>query len=162
MTVSIYGILSHRKLMELKNSGIVEPEIFDSKANEKYKGYMIQVADNLQFMNAGIWKYLGGYTRKKAEMEARLMFSDRRELLEHMIVLSGSSKFLQMTPNELTELTVLHQAALGAERAKRVLLSFRYSDEVFVDEETGFHVDWLLKNATTLRSILAEKGENYE
>lgn len=158
--VSIQGLLSHRKLMELKNSGVIEAVKFEELADEMYEKYIGDVARNIRDLNKGIFKYLGGYSDRKAKLEARLMFSNRSELLSHMIYLSGESKFLRLTNDELNDFTLLHQAALGAQRAEAVLRCFKYSDQVLVDEDTGFHVDWMLKNAYLLRQYLTTEGES--
>lgn len=157
--VSIQGLLSHRKLMELKNSGVIEAVKFDELADAAYEKYIGKVASNIKELNKGIFKYLGGYSDRKAKLEARLMFSTREELLSHMIFLEGNSKFLVLTSDELNDFTLLHQAALGAERAEAVLRCFKYSDQVLVDEDTGFHIDWMLKNAYLLRQYLTTEGE---
>ncbi len=36
MTVSIHGVISHRKLMELKNCGVVEPEFFEEEVTKLF------------------------------------------------------------------------------------------------------------------------------
>lgn len=157
---TILGIMSHRKLMELKNCGVVKPELFEDWAEEKFRQFRVLIADNLQDLNKGFClRYLGMYTRKTAEMEAGLMFSDRRELLEHMIIMEGESRFLSVAKGELDEFTLIHQASLAASKAEKVLLCFKYSDQVLVDDETGYHVTWLLKNAELLRGLLEKRGE---
>uniref|UniRef100_A0AAU8GHQ1 Uncharacterized protein n=1 Tax=Salmonella phage vB_SEnST11_KE22 TaxID=3161173 RepID=A0AAU8GHQ1_9CAUD len=158
MTVSIHGIMSHRKLMELKNCGVVEPEFFESEVTKYFNLYRLIVAESLLEMNSGFFTRLF-YSRSAAERDARWMFPDRRDLLEHLIYLDGQSKYISLTKDELDRFTMLHQAAVASERAKQVLLCFKYSDQVLVDDDSGFNIDWLMKNAYVLKGLIANARE---
>ncbi|QXL90523.1 hypothetical protein [Salmonella phage NINP13076] len=158
MTVSIHGIMSHRKLMELKNCGVVEPEFFESEVTKYFNLYRLIVAESLFEMNSGFFTRLF-YSRSAAERDARWMFPDRRDLLEHLIYLDGQSKYISLTKDELDRFTMLHQAAVASERAKQVLLCFKYSDQVLVDDDSGFNIDWLMKNAYVLKGLIANARE---
>ncbi len=162
MTVSIHGILSHRRLMELKNCGVVEPEFFESEVTKYYNLYLKVVAESLYRMNDGFFTRMI-YSRSAAERDASWMFPDRRDLLEHLIYLDGKSQYVSLTKEELNRFTLLHQAAVASERAKRVLLCFKYSDQVLVDDDSGFNIDWLLRNAYTLRQLIVDaNGETQD
>uniref|UniRef100_A0AAU8GFB0 Uncharacterized protein n=1 Tax=Salmonella phage vB_SEnST11_KE23 TaxID=3161174 RepID=A0AAU8GFB0_9CAUD len=158
MTVSIHGIMSHRKLMELKNCGVVEPELFESEVTKYFNMYRLVVAESLYEMNNGFFTRLF-YSRSAAERDARWMFPDRRDLLEHLIYLDGQSKYISLTKDELDRFTMLHQAAVASERARQVLLCFKYSDQVLVDDDSGFNIDWLMKNAYVLKGLIANARE---
>lgn len=155
MAVSIHGIISHRRLMELKNCGVVQPEFFESEVEKLYNFYRHVVAESLYQENDGFLTRLF-YDRKAAERDARWMFPDRRDLLEHVIFLEGKSRYVELTKEQLEKFTLLHQAAVASERAKNVLSCFKYSDQVLVDDDTGFNVDWLLRNAYILKQIINE------
>lgn len=162
MAVSIHGVLSHRRLMELKNCGVVEPEFFESEVTKYYNLYLKVVAESLYRMNDGFFTRMI-YSRSAAERDASWMFPDRRDLLEHLIYLDGKSQYVSLTKEELNHFTLLHQAAVASERAKRVLLCFKYSDQVLVDDDSGFNIDWLLRNAYTLRQLIVDaNGETQD
>ncbi|UYL84925.1 hypothetical protein pEaSNUABM56_00224 [Erwinia phage pEa_SNUABM_56] len=158
MTVGIHGILSHRKLMELKNCGAVAPEFFEEKADQLFNLYRLTVAGSLASQNTGFLISLF-YGEKEAERDARWMFPDRRDMLEHLIYLEGNSKYITLTKEELDEFTLLHQAAIASDLAQKTLKCFKYSDQVIVDEDTGFNIDWLLKNAYLLKQRIAAHSE---
>lgn len=158
MTISIHGVLSHRKLMELKNCGVVEPAFFEEKANQLFNLYRLIVAGSLAAQNKGFFISLF-YGEKEAARDARWMFPDRRDMLEHLIYLEGNSKYITLTKEELDEFTLLHQAAVASELAQKTLKCFKYSDQVIVDENTGFNIDWLLKNAYLLKQRIAVHSE---
>ena len=157
--MSIRGILSHKKLMELKNCGVIEPEFFQNEAEAKFSAYKCTVADNLLTIMAGNWFNKLFYGPKQASRDAGWMFPDRRDMLKHLIHLNGASKYLTVTPQAVDEFTFIHQAAVSADKAQSVLACFRYSDQVVVDEDTGFCIDWLLRNAYALKRILPSKEE---
>lgn len=158
MSVSIHGVMSHRRLMELKNCGVVEPEFFDSEVAKLFNFYRSVVAESLYKMNDGFFTRIF-YTKKVSQQEASWMFPDRRDFLNHMIIVDGKSKFVTMNSDEINRFTLLHQAAIASERARQVLLCFKYSDQVLVDDDTGYHIDWLLRNAYTLKQIISDARE---
>lgn len=158
MSLSIHGVLSHRKLMELKNCGVVDPDLFEEKAEELFRFYRLVVAGSLAKQNDKFFIRLF-YGKKESLRDARWMFPDRRDLLEHLIYLEGKSKYITLTKDQLDEFTLIHQAAVAAERARRTLVCFKYSDQVIVDEDTGFNIDWLLKNAYILKQRIAAPAE---
>lgn len=159
MTLSIHGIMAHRKLMELKNCGVVEPEFFEAEVEKLFSLYRLTVAGVLSEMNKGFFKSMF-YGEKEARKDAAWMFPDRRDLLEHLIYLDGKSKYLTLTKEQLDEFTLLHQAAVASERARKTLVCFKYSDQVVVDEDSGFNIDWLLKNAYILKQRIADRAED--
>jgi len=160
MTVSIHGIISHRKLMELKNCGVVEPEFFESEVTKLFNYYRKVVAQSLYEMNDGFFTRMI-YGLGAAERDARWMFPDRRDLLEHLIYLDGQSKYVTLKKEDLDKLTLLHTAAIASERARKVLVAFKYSDQVLVDDDTGYYIDWLMKNAYVLKGLIAKnRGED--
>lgn len=161
MTVSIHGMITHRKLMELKNCGVVEPDFFDSLANKKFNFYRHVVAESLYEMNDGFFTRLF-YNRAAAEKDALWMFPERQDLLTHVIYLESQgkdSKYVTLSGESLNEFTMLHTAALASERARKVLVTFKYSDQVLVDDETGYYIDWLMKNAFILKGYIANARE---
>lgn len=159
MSVSISGILSHKKLMELKNCGVVAPELFAEHVEKQFNLYRLTVSQNILDMNKGFFARLF-YSEKQAARDAAWMFPDRRDLLEHLIYLEGKSVYISLSTEELDKFTLLHQAAVASERAKQVLMCFKYSDQVVVDDDTGFNIDWLLRNAYLLKRLINElEGE---
>ncbi|WNT48183.1 hypothetical protein SPLA5a_PHROGS00100 [Salmonella phage SPLA5a] len=161
MTVSIHGVISHRKLMELKNCGVVEPEFFEEEVTKLFNFYRKVVAQSLYEMNDGFLTRII-YNERAAERDARWMFPDRRDLLNHLIYLDHQgreSSYVNISPKELNEFTLLHTAALASERARKVLVTFKYSDQVLVDDETGYYIDWLMKNAYILKGYIANARE---
>lgn len=156
---SIFGILSHKKLMELKNCGVVNPEFFNTLVTEKYLEYKDLVSENIIKEQKGVISTFF-YHRVDAKRDASWMFPDRRDLLQHMLAMDGKSKYLTLSSEELRTFALLHHAAIAGEDAKRVLQCFRSCDEVMVDEETASNIDWLLKNAYLLKTHIAQnKGE---
>lgn len=161
MTVSIHGVISHRKLMELKNCGVVEPEFFEEEVTKLFNFYRKVVAQSLYDMNDGFLTRII-YNERAAERDARWMFPDRRDLLNHLIYLDHQGResiYVNISPKELNEFTLLHTAALASERARKVLVTFKYSDQVLVDDETGYYIDWLMKNAYILKGYIANARE---
>ncbi|HDR2377049.1 TPA: hypothetical protein QCH88_004295 [Enterobacter asburiae] len=161
MTVSIHGVVSHRKLMELKNCGVVEPEFFEEEVTKLFTFYRKVIAQSLYEMNDGFLTRII-YSEKVAERDARWMFPDRRDLLNHLIYLDHQgreSSYVKVSAKELNEFTLLHTAALASERARKVLVTFKYSDQVLVDDETGYYIDWLMKNAYILKGYIAKARE---
>lgn len=158
MTLGIHGVLSHRKLMELKNCGVVAPDFFEQQAEQLFNLYRLTVAGSLFGQSRGFIMSLF-YGEKEAARDARWMFPDRRDMLEHLIYLEGNSKYITLTKEELDEFTLLHQAAVASTLAQETLKCFKYSDQVIVDEDTGFNIDWLLKNAYILKQRIAAHSE---
>ena len=159
MSLSIHGILSHRKLMELKNCGVVEPEFFEAEAERLFGLYRLIVAGVLAKQNDKFLIRLF-YGEKEAQRDARWIFPDRRDMLQHLIYLEGKSKYITLTKEQLDEFHLMHQAAVSSERARKTLQCFKYSDQVVVDEDTGFNIDWLLKNAYILKQRIAAQAED--
>ena len=159
MSVSINGILSHKKLMELKNCGVVLPEVFEEQAEKFFDRYRQTVSENLLGLHKGFFARLF-YGVAHARRDSIWMFPDRRDLLEHLIYLEGKSIYISLTKEELDQFTLIHQAAVASERARQVLMCFKYSDQVIVDDDTGFNIDWLLRNAYLLKRLLNDlQGE---
>lgn len=158
MAVSIHGIISHRKLMELKNCGVVCPSLFEAEAESHFNFYRKVVAQSLYEMNDGFFTRMI-YNIAAAERDARWMFPDRRDLLNHLIYLDGKSKYVTVEKEALDKFTLLHTAAVASERARKVLVTFKYSDQVLVDDETGYYIDWLMKNAYILKGYIANARE---
>lgn len=158
MAVSIHGIMSHRKLMELKNCGVVEPEFFESEVTKYFNLYRKIVAESLYEMNRGFITRLF-YSRSAAERDAKWMFPDRRDLLQHLIYLDGDSKYITLKKEDLDNFTMIHQAAVASERARQALSCFKYSDQVLVDDDSGFNIDWLMRNAYVLKAYIANARE---
>ena len=158
MTVSIHGVISHRKLMELKNCGVVSPGLFDAESESLFNFYRKVVAQSLYEMNDGFFIRMI-YSPAAAERDARWMFPDRRDLLNHLIYLDGKSKYVTVEKEELDKFTMLHTAAVASERARKVLVTFKYSDQVLVDDETGYYIDWLMRNAYILKGYIANARE---
>lgn len=154
MTVSIHGVLSHKRLMELKNCGVVKPELFEKHVSEFFNLYRLTVSQSLLEMNKGFFTSLF-YGEYQAKRDAEWMFPDRRDLLKHLIYLDGKSKYITLSEDELNKFSILHQAAVASEAARKVLTCFKYSDQVLVDDDTGFNIDWLLKNAYVLKKLVA-------
>lgn len=154
MSISIHGIISHRKLMELKNCGVVCPSLFEAEAESHFNFYRKVVAQSLYEMNDGFFTRMI-YNMAAAERDARWMFPDRRDLLNHLIYLDGKSKYVTVEKEALDKFTLLHTAAVASERARKVLVTFKYSDQVLVDDETGYYIDWLMKNSHILKGYIA-------
>jgi len=159
MTAGIWGVLSHKKLMELKNCGVVKPEEFEKKAQGLFNYYRVIVAGILHKQNDKFPINLF-YGEKEAVRDARWMFPDRRDMLEHVIYLEGKSRYIPLSKEAIEEFTLIHQAAVASAIARDTLACFKYSDQVVVDENTGFNIDWLLKNAYILKTRLNDKGED--
>lgn len=158
MSISIHGIISHRKLMELKNCGVVCPSLFEDEAESHFNFYRKVVAQSLYEMNDGFFTRMI-YNMAAAERDARWMFPDRRDLLNHLIYLDGKSKYVTVEKEALDKFTLLHTAAVASERARKVLVTFKYSDQVLVDDETGYYIDWLMKNSHILKGYIANVRE---
>ena len=158
MKNTVCSVLTNDTLVKLQNCGVVEPDVFEEMATELYNRYMITVANSLRIVNKGFLASMF-YSESAAKKDAELMFSNRIELLEHLICMNGKSKFIYLAKEDLDRFTIIHQAAIAAEYARRIIRCSRYSDKVIVDEECGINIDWLLSNSHILRSILIENGE---
>lgn len=153
------GVLSHKKLMELKNCGVVAPEKFEHLANKMYDDLLHIVSSSIFGLRHNFFTHFF-YTKQFSDKEARLMFPTRSELASHLLYMSGNSKFIKVDKATLDRFMMLHMAAVSSERAKSVLICFKSCDQVIVNEEVGQSVDWILRNSHILKRLIANSAED--
>lgn len=154
----VQGIISHKKLMELKNSGLVNPEVIHFRLQEAYDELIMDVANSLMFINGRFsWSRMRWYTVKVALEDAKLMFPDMTSLVSHLVATEGVTSFLRgLTDQDFQDLVFLHRCSLAAEDAKNILMCFKYADQVSASPEECANMDFLMYNAQKVREIISE------
>lgn len=160
---SIRGIVSHKKLMELKSSGTVKPYQLEYKLQKMYSSALVRVQDALLDINDGFcWRRFRFYNEDMARFDSRLMFESVEEMVDHLHSVNGESIYIPITADHVGDMLFTSRAANAAHVAADVLALFRSCNEVIVDSRTATLVDWLIQNATRVRSILEAEGDHYE
>lgn len=150
----LMGVISHRKLMELKNSGTLRLSLLEDKIDDLYDMALSRVEKRLLEVNAGFcWQRLWFYNERMAKIDARIMFSDAEEMSVHLLALHGNSMYIPLSRDEADDFLFTNQALLAAQVGAEVIELFRCCNEVIADSNTAFFVDWLIQNSTKIRNL---------
>lgn len=155
----LMGKLSHKVLMKLKNSGAIMPMALEELANNLYLGAMVKVREALLVEKKGFnWERLWFYNEEMARKDAEAMFSERHQLVDHLHATGLHSKYIPLTGEEAERLLFVDRASTATNKCSEVLECFKYHDEVLVDPDTGYYVQWVLQNALKIKETIAERG----
>lgn len=158
--LDIKGIIPHRRLMELKNCGAIQPEELDILADIQYLNAMDKVVEGLLETHKGFnWRHLWFYSKTIAVVDSRLMFSDREEMVSHLMATNGRSYLIPITDEDVFDLLFLDRAARAAAVCKEVIDCFKNCNEVIASPEVSEYVNWLINNADKVRKLVATKEE---
>lgn len=154
---SIMGIISHRKLMELKNSDGMLPLALEEIVNNLYMGAMVKVRAELEAEHTGFcWQRLWFYNKDMARIDAKVMFRDREELVSHVKATRGNSRYIPLTEDEVSKLLFADRAYTAVKTAIDVVECFKDCNEVFAPQSVCREVSWVLQNATLIRKFVNE------
>lgn len=156
-TGDIMGVIPHRRLMELKKSGVVCPSLLEEIANDKFKDTMELIIEGLLKHHKGFcWHRLAMYNEVMARKDAELMFSTRKELIDHVLATNYSSKFIPVPTEVLEVLVFADRAALSATISAEVVNCFAHHSEVITAPHIGLNVDWVMQHQNRIRTLLGE------
>ena len=149
--MTIMGVLPHRKLMELKNSGVVERNIYNDIKEE-----IFNINKERGFVGKSLYrKFVDFFVEPTStDMLHYKLFS--------MCISSYSIDEIKTTPGiyltdeEIKELKFVDYAAKCSYHSDKVLRAFKNFDDVYVDNNTARSVNWLLYNKYQLQDIVQE------
>lgn len=155
VTSAVMGVLKHQKLMELKNSGVVDWMKYHKMTlhlwnlnRERYKKQHRSVWFHslINRRSRSLYKsftYFKGYTQWTTKTGSLLLADDCQIFLDK---------------KEIEDLQLIIRAGDYAWQVEKVVEGFRSFDELLVDSNTGKAVDWLLHNKVKLKDLLQNKG----
>lgn len=161
MAQVLMAVVEHRKLMELKNSGVVKTQLLTDKADVAFYDLRDLIISERQAKEKpkGVLRLLGvkGFN-SHMERDVCLMFDTRQALVDHLIAVEVPTRLAPVTEEAKKEFLFLDRAARYAAEAEKVLGLFKLHNEVMVDSDTSFLINWLLSNTQRIRDALI--GEN--
>lgn len=160
---SVMGIISHRRLMELKNSEGMMPLVLEEIANNLYLAALSKVRSELLEERKGFcWQRLWVYNAEMARMDAKVMFADRDELVSHVKATRGNSRYIPLSDDEVNNLLFADRAYNAVKIAGDVVECFKDCNEVFAPQNVCREVSWVLQNAAQIRKFVNEVEAMHE
>lgn len=154
MDQGIFATVEHRKLMELKNCGATDATRLEDLANEAFlniKGFITAV--RRQEVKKGFLHRLFNLSMP-IEQEVDLMFTNRQELVDHLVSVKLPTKLCPITNEDRDNLLFIDRAAAYAVEAQKVLDMFKRHHEVIVDSDRSLIIEWILQNQNRIRAEL--------
>lgn len=153
MDKGIFATVEHRRLMELKNCGAVDVDKIDEVADKAFFDLREQIINSRDKPHT----FFGNLAIKLRldlglEDEVKLMFSFRKELIEHLQSVTLPTKLCPITDSDKERLMFLDRAYNYAVEAQKVLDMFKRHHEVIVDSDRSLVIDWILQNSARIRS----------
>ncbi|QUL77193.1 hypothetical protein A71_36 [Escherichia phage A7_1] len=156
MDKGMYATVDHRKLMELKNCGAIVPDRIEEIATALFE----ELRFGIKTLRKNNDEYRGWFSRLflgslSIDQEVDIMFSTRAELIEHLSAIEVPSKLCPITEELKEQIIFLDRAALYTAEAAKILDMFKRHHEVIVDSDHSVVVDWVLQNATRIRTLIS-------
>lgn len=152
--MTIMGIIPHRKLMELKNSGTVNKASYESAIKAMFKLNEKKLKGDKNFAQ----RLKDWFVEPSAnDMLNYAFFKNKVCYLNNQDLLKV--KGMCLSQDEVDALKFITCAYLSSKEAEKVLSAFRNFDEVFVDNKTARAVNWLLYNKYQLQTLISSNNE---
>ncbi len=147
----VMGKISHQRLMELKNSGVVDSEGYKKLLDKFFR--LNKERKDAMFLS------LTSSEKLKVIFNSRVYKDlDRFSEVTDLRVLEINKDSLFLDSEQIEDLRMVRKALQHVRNAKDVLDGFKVFDEVLVDNRTARAVDWLLYNKIKLKDLLQQKG----
>lgn len=156
LSIGLSAVVQHRKLMELKNSGIIGNDRLADLYDAKFEGLIEEVVRRRIENEApkGIMaKLFGKNFANHMDKEVRLMFSSKSELCDHLHAVELPTTLVPLTADDVEEFLFIHRATQYVEQGRRIIDMFKRHDEVIVGEDMSLLLEWLLHNAQRIRNL---------
>lgn len=160
MEKGIFATIDHRKLMVLKNCGILEIDRLEQLASQVFISLKCKIKDvRLEKQGSKSWlDKLLTFQAYPIQQEVDMMFSNRTELVDHLSEINVPSELCPITQEEKDELILVDRAVRYVKEAEKILDMFKRHHEVIVDTDHSVVVEWVIQNAPNIRSLLNERG----
>lgn len=156
MTQVLMAVVEHRRLMELKNSGVVKTNLLKDKADVAFFDLRQAIIDRRLTTEkaTGVLRLLSGKTFAAAlRKDIEVMFDTRQAIVDHLIAVDVPTKLAPVSEEEKRDLLFLDRAARYSAEADKVLGLFKLHNEVIVDGDTSHVINWLLSNTQRIRDV---------
>jgi hypothetical protein len=157
MSQVLLAVVPHRRLMELKNSGVVKAQSLKDLADVEF----LELRDLIISRRLGKEKRTGlmRLVSKKSyehhmSRDVEIMFDTRESLVEHIRSVQLPTPLVPVSPEEAAKILFLDRAAKYSAEAEKVVGLFKLHDEVIVDADTSFVLSWVLNNTQRLKEAL--------
>jgi hypothetical protein len=156
----MFGTVEHRKLMMLKNCGILEIERLEQLANQVFISLRYKIKDErlLKQENKSWLDKLLTFGAYPISQEVDIMFSNRDELVNHISEIVVPSELCPISQEDKDELILVDRAVRYVKEAEKILDMFKRHHEVIVDSDHSVVVEWVIQNAPNIRNLLNERG----
>lgn len=159
MDRGIYATVEHRKLMELKNCGVLD----EDRLKQLSRSVFITVREEIKDAREKAEENLGLFSRVfslnlPVRKQVDLMFPDLQHLLEHLNEVDVPTELCPITESSKESLVFASRAEVYAESARKVLDMFKRHHEVVVDSDRSLAIDWILQNSGRIRLEFDKRG----
>ncbi|AXN57808.1 hypothetical protein KASHIRA_01530 [Serratia phage vB_SmaM-Kashira] len=160
MSQVLLAVVPHRRLMELKNSGVVRPQTIKDLADIAF----IRLRDKIIAKRIEAEKPTGILRLMKRSTfehhltrEVEVMFENREALVSHVQCIKDRlpTPLVPVDESEVKDLLFLDRATTCAAEAEKVVMLFKLHDEVIVDADTSFLLSWLMSNTQRIKDHIA-------
>lgn len=146
MRKGIFAKVGIERLEELESCGAVDPVKLDGLAQLLF----LELKDQIKFVRGIRTKksILKGFFDKKSfiNREVDNMFPTRREMIGYLSANEVPNGFCPVSKTQKDRLIFLDRASDFTTSAKDILELFEYHDEIFVDMDKSFVIEWVLYN----------------
>lgn len=146
---TILGVIKHSRLMELKNSSVVDKVAYEGICKKLFEVNRERVDKSKEHLN------LMDKIRKVKDIP----LYNNPDSFSGIVLNEGiSNPVVKLTEHEIDDFILCKKAVKYSDLAKKALEAFRFFDEIYVDSYTAKAIDWLLHNKQKLKDIINEKG----
>lgn len=163
MSQVLLAVVPHRRLMELKNSGVVKTQSLKDLADVEFLSLREEMISRRlkNEKRKGVMRLIRQKTfEHHMSRDVEIMFDTRESLVEHIRSVQLPTQLVPVTPTEAASLLFADRAAKYSEEAERVIGLFKLHDEVIVDADTSFVLSWMLNNTQRLKEVLSGEVVN--
>lgn len=159
MDRGIYATVEHRKLMELKNCGVLSEERLEQLAQSIFIGVRAEIKDAREMAedNRGFFARLFSL-ELPIRHQVVLMFPDRATLTEHLVAVDVPTHLCPITEESKEQMIFASRAEVFGESARKVLDMFKRHHDVVVDSDRSLAIEWILQNAGRIRLEFDKRG----